>query len=220
MKMGVVSGYITAMASASLIAGVFQALLLKLQNRQVLPTCNEVHQIDCAPTHYAQAFIQTSFMFMGESLCLLVYALTRKRKSKSVEEPADVFTRPECPWWWWITPAPLDLAECYLANVATTITYVSTVHMLHNLTLIFSAFISMLMFKRALRVHEWLGCMVITLALGFASIPAIHTPETATGHNSSHWLGIVCATLSTAIHSLQNIWEEKLLLKGMNFSTN
>lgn len=32
-----------------------------------------------------------------------------------------------CPWWWWTTPAPLDFIECALFNVATTITYASTV---------------------------------------------------------------------------------------------
>lgn len=39
-------------------------------------------------------------------------------------------------------------------------------------------------------------------------------PEEATAHQDLHWLGILVALLSTCVHALQNIWEERLFLKG------
>lgn len=109
-------------------------------------------------------------MFMGESSCLLLYALWRWSKrsvvadivgaaqpvsegdliSQHMDDPLfptgytqDPFPTlnlnkqdttdnlmeldRRCPWWWWVTPAPLDFFECALGNMATTITYTSTV---------------------------------------------------------------------------------------------
>lgn len=121
----------------------------------------------------------------------------------------------DCPLWWWLTPAPLDFVECALGNMATTITYASTVQMLHNFMVVASALFCLLILKRPLRVHEWLGCFVVTSALVLTGIPAIERPETTSSAASSrHWLGILLAILSTCVHALQNVWEEHLFCKG------
>lgn len=93
--------------------------------------------------------------------------------------------------------------------------------MLHNFMVVASAIFSMLILRRPLRVHEWLGCAIVTLALVLTGIPALQKPEEATdAHSSSHWLGIVLAILSTCVHALQNIWEEALFQKGISIHSH
>ncbi|EZG45467.1 putative transmembrane protein [Gregarina niphandrodes] len=122
--------------------------------------------------------------------------------------------RREAPLWWWMTPAPLDFCECALGCIAVTITYASTVQMLHNFMVICSAVFTILILRYPLRVHEWLGSLVVTVALILCGIPALRNPEEATEvHSDYQWLGILLALVSTCVHSLQNIWEEALFRK-------
>eukprot|EP01054_Gregarina_sp_Poly1_P002189 Gregarina_sp_Poly_1__2188@NODE_1581_length_3795_cov_120_818938_g311_i2_p3_GENE_NODE_1581_length_3795_cov_120_818938_g311_i2NODE_1581_length_3795_cov_120_818938_g311_i2_p3_ORF_typecomplete_len211_score16_17CRTlike/PF08627_10/4_1e20SLC35F/PF06027_12/3_7e16Nuc_sug_transp/PF04142_15/9_7e13UAA/PF08449_11/4_1e08TPT/PF03151_16/2e06PUNUT/PF16913_5/4_3e05PUNUT/PF16913_5/4_4e02Mg_trans_NIPA/PF05653_14/0_0013NDUF_C2/PF06374_11/2_4e02NDUF_C2/PF06374_11/0_0857TMRDISM_7TM/PF07695_11/0_00677TMRDISM_7TM/PF07695 len=86
--------------------------------------------------------------------------------------------------------------------------------MLHNFMVIASAVFSVAILRRPLRVHEWLGCFIVTTALILTGVPALTHPEEATANQGLHWLGIVLAILSTCVHALQNIWEERLFLKG------
>eukprot|EP01055_Gregarina_sp_Pseudo9_P005909 Gregarina_sp_Pseudo_9__5908@NODE_938_length_2050_cov_20_491795_g880_i0_p1_GENE_NODE_938_length_2050_cov_20_491795_g880_i0NODE_938_length_2050_cov_20_491795_g880_i0_p1_ORF_typecomplete_len456_score87_61CRTlike/PF08627_10/9_4e30CRTlike/PF08627_10/37SLC35F/PF06027_12/7_6e27Nuc_sug_transp/PF04142_15/1_3e25Nuc_sug_transp/PF04142_15/1_4e03TPT/PF03151_16/1_3e16UAA/PF08449_11/1_8e15PUNUT/PF16913_5/2_3e07EamA/PF00892_20/4_4e05EamA/PF00892_20/3_3Mg_trans_NIPA/PF05653_14/3_2e03Mg_trans_NIPA/PF05653_14/0_00 len=230
-----VSPFVVIMASASLVSGLGQAISLKWQNRQRLPICDGAVDV-CPPAHFTQAFLQTAFMFVGECICLVLYSVHRwvRQKQQSPEltklpnedvsddeiyqdewlSGFEVEGERRCPWWWWTTPAPLDFIECALCNVATTITYASTVQMLHNFMVIASAVFSVAILRKPLKVHEWLGCTIVTAALILTGVPALTHPEAATANQELHWLGIIIAILSTCVHALQNIWEERLFLKG------
>lgn len=200
-------------------------------NKNNNPACQE---------HFKQAFLQTVFVFLGEAACLLIYwgwkwsnrrvindliplnstgvtdlEMMRLEELAAERDLMGYSSVRSAPIWWWMTPAPIDFLESVFSHLALVITYASTVHMLHNFMLVTAAIFSMVMFRKPLKVHEWLGCFLVTFALICSGIPAILYPEDATDtHSSAQWIGILLALLGTCAHAFQNVWEEALFSKG------
>eukprot|EP01054_Gregarina_sp_Poly1_P009877 Gregarina_sp_Poly_1__9876@NODE_640_length_7000_cov_184_134574_g489_i0_p3_GENE_NODE_640_length_7000_cov_184_134574_g489_i0NODE_640_length_7000_cov_184_134574_g489_i0_p3_ORF_typecomplete_len430_score29_95SLC35F/PF06027_12/3e22Nuc_sug_transp/PF04142_15/3_2e02Nuc_sug_transp/PF04142_15/4_5e18CRTlike/PF08627_10/7_5e16UAA/PF08449_11/1_9e09TPT/PF03151_16/4_2e08PUNUT/PF16913_5/1e07EamA/PF00892_20/7_4e02EamA/PF00892_20/0_0094EamA/PF00892_20/1_3e03NADH5_C/PF06455_11/0_25NADH5_C/PF06455_11/2_3e03Mg_trans_NI len=204
------------------ICGLFTAYAFKWQNKTFVQPCDDLENESCSPIPFVGAFLQALFMFFGESLCLLVWLLDNfinRRKNRvawsDFTRSYNSFVKPDGHWWHWPFLACLDFGATVTNNIAYTLTYASTVHMLHNIHVIICALEQLAIIRRALRIHEWIGVITITTAMVLTALPAILRPETSVLHDgSSAWLGVVLALLSTGFRGSQIICEEWLFIKA------
>lgn len=200
------SPWVLAFASiTTVVSGIFSAMSTKLQNRQY---------------NFFAPFWQELIMFSGECLCFLVWTFDeyyfkgiRGRAWGLFEYPRpDDLKKPPTPFWWWAFPSVLDLVATSLQLIAETITYASTVAIFRNLSLILSAFTTIILMRRPLRYHEWIGVIVMTVGLIFGAMSAVlHPDETSVVSANKAWLGIVCTIVGTIASSVQLVVEEKFL---------
>lgn len=206
-----------AVAGVCFVSGTMCNVAVKLQNREVSPVCD-----GCAAEGFNQPFWQTFIMFCGEALCLFAFWFdrwwgARKGFAGGVTEFATVhdLSRRQSPWFWWIFPAFLDLSGTAIINVAFTMTYASTVQMMRNFILVVNAIITIIMMRRPIRVHEWIGIVIMTAGMIASGVQAMMTPDESSSVNSDlAWLGIVLTLLGTVLNGVQLIVEEKFLEKA------
>lgn len=107
----------------------------------------------------------------------------------------------------------LDFTATYLCNVALTMTYAATVQMLRNFNVVLTAVLTLVMIRRALKVHEWIGVFGITGAMVLAAIPAFNEPDPSVSGNKSA-IGIILALAGTSVQGVQLLTEEFFFRKG------
>lgn len=197
-------------ASLCLIAGVMCVFAVKLQSRDDRP----VQSGELKP--FDQPFIQTIVMFFGEGLCILVWLSDelfikgkRKRAFGLFEFPTtEDLQKRLTPWWWWCLPSILDLTGTTISNVAFAITYGSTVQMLRNSLLVMTSITSLILVRRPLRVHEWLGVIFMTAGMVSAGIMSVINPDKHGIYEGHSWLGVVLTIGSTIFSAVQMTIEE------------
>eukprot|EP01055_Gregarina_sp_Pseudo9_P000177 Gregarina_sp_Pseudo_9__176@NODE_1116_length_1865_cov_146_977547_g1043_i0_p1_GENE_NODE_1116_length_1865_cov_146_977547_g1043_i0NODE_1116_length_1865_cov_146_977547_g1043_i0_p1_ORF_typecomplete_len444_score59_10SLC35F/PF06027_12/93SLC35F/PF06027_12/1_3e28Nuc_sug_transp/PF04142_15/3_1e02Nuc_sug_transp/PF04142_15/4_1e26CRTlike/PF08627_10/3_8e02CRTlike/PF08627_10/4e24CRTlike/PF08627_10/3_2e02UAA/PF08449_11/1_7e17TPT/PF03151_16/7_2e14PUNUT/PF16913_5/1e11EamA/PF00892_20/2_1e02EamA/PF00892_20/4_4e06EamA len=202
-------------------SGVISSYSFKIQNKQIVERCSDQSDPDCLPKGFVGAFLQAFLMFLGETMCLGLWALDRAMNSGKRRVPWSDFTvnhssfvKPQGHWWGWLIPAALDTLATVCANVAMTLTYASTVQMLRNFLVVVCALMQLGLIRRALRIHEWVGVLLITVAMVLTAIPAIQNPEASdTNDGSKAWVGIVLAIIGTTMQGFQIIFEEWLFSK-------
>eukprot|EP01054_Gregarina_sp_Poly1_P009875 Gregarina_sp_Poly_1__9874@NODE_640_length_7000_cov_184_134574_g489_i0_p4_GENE_NODE_640_length_7000_cov_184_134574_g489_i0NODE_640_length_7000_cov_184_134574_g489_i0_p4_ORF_typecomplete_len427_score29_30SLC35F/PF06027_12/1_6e02SLC35F/PF06027_12/1_4e23Nuc_sug_transp/PF04142_15/1_1e20CRTlike/PF08627_10/1_9e18CRTlike/PF08627_10/5_5e02UAA/PF08449_11/3e02UAA/PF08449_11/1_2e12TPT/PF03151_16/1_4e09PUNUT/PF16913_5/2_2e08Mg_trans_NIPA/PF05653_14/1_7e02Mg_trans_NIPA/PF05653_14/1_7Ferric_reduct/PF01794_19/8 len=203
-------------------SGVFAAYAFKWQNKTSVQQCDDLENEDCRPIPFIGAFLQVLFMFIGEAFCFLIWNVDNLINRSRNRPPWTDFTlsnrsfvKPHGRWWHWAPLASLDVSASIMNNIAYTITYASTIQMLHNSLVIICAFEQLAIIRRALRIHEWIGVITVTIAMILTVLPAILNPETSTTNDgSSAWLGILLAILTTCLSGTQIILEEWLFIKS------
>eukprot|EP01055_Gregarina_sp_Pseudo9_P000256 Gregarina_sp_Pseudo_9__255@NODE_1162_length_1824_cov_128_406162_g1088_i0_p1_GENE_NODE_1162_length_1824_cov_128_406162_g1088_i0NODE_1162_length_1824_cov_128_406162_g1088_i0_p1_ORF_typecomplete_len443_score65_99SLC35F/PF06027_12/3_5e27Nuc_sug_transp/PF04142_15/2_2e24CRTlike/PF08627_10/6e23TPT/PF03151_16/6_5e16PUNUT/PF16913_5/4_9e14UAA/PF08449_11/1_9e03UAA/PF08449_11/1_7e12EamA/PF00892_20/4_3e02EamA/PF00892_20/1_9e05EamA/PF00892_20/0_32Ferric_reduct/PF01794_19/62Ferric_reduct/PF01794_19/0_022Ferric len=203
-------------AGICFLAGTFCAYAFKWQNKVIVARCGDPEDPDCSPKPFVGAFWQTWLMFFGESLCIIVWLMDNRRNKKlhkvnyfdfTVSNKS--FAKKEAKWWWWILPSFLDNFGTLFCNIGYTLTYASTVQMLRNFLVVVAAMMQLGLIRRALRVHEWIGVVLITGAMVLTAVPAVLNPEdTELDDDSKAWLGILMAILGTACQGVQFVFEE------------
>eukprot|EP01055_Gregarina_sp_Pseudo9_P000588 Gregarina_sp_Pseudo_9__587@NODE_1377_length_1650_cov_54_443824_g1285_i0_p1_GENE_NODE_1377_length_1650_cov_54_443824_g1285_i0NODE_1377_length_1650_cov_54_443824_g1285_i0_p1_ORF_typecomplete_len431_score24_57SLC35F/PF06027_12/18SLC35F/PF06027_12/4_5e26Nuc_sug_transp/PF04142_15/88Nuc_sug_transp/PF04142_15/3_4e24CRTlike/PF08627_10/2_2e02CRTlike/PF08627_10/2_1e21UAA/PF08449_11/1e02UAA/PF08449_11/1e13TPT/PF03151_16/3_9e12PUNUT/PF16913_5/1_3e07EamA/PF00892_20/41EamA/PF00892_20/9_7e06EamA/PF00892_20/7_4 len=201
--------------------GVFAAYAFKWHNKVTVARCGDVDDPECSPKLFVGAFLQTLLMFLAESICLLIWVVDNHINSPKGRVPWVDFTqthqsfnKPNGHWWGWVLPACLDNAGTVMSNLAYILTYASTVQMLKNLVVVVCALLQLVVIRRALRIHEWIGTITITGAMVLTAIPAIIDPETSEENDGSKaWLGVLLAILGTSCQGFQIIFEEWLFTK-------
>lgn len=203
------------------VSGTFAAYAFKWHNKITVARCGDVDDPDCSPKLFVGAFLQTLLMFIAETLCLIIYAIDRhinRRKNRvawvDFTTSYKSFNKPDGHWWGWVLPATLDNAGTVMGNIAYTLTFASTVQMLKNFLVVVVALMQLILIRRALRIHEWIGTITITAAMVLTAVPAILDPETTEDNDGSKaWLGVLLAILGTSCQGFQIIFEEWLFTK-------
>lgn len=157
-------------------------------------------------------FVQTAAMFLGESLCLIVFSFmwwrsTRADKLAGVESsPALSF-----PFYIFAMPAALDLTATCIMNVGLVYTYASVFQMMRGSVVIFTGLLSFFVFKRKLGPHKILG-MVLVLAglacVGSASVIANNSDDSSA---PNPLVGALLVVLAQIVVSVQMVVEEKFI---------
>ncbi|EZG80253.1 putative transmembrane protein [Gregarina niphandrodes] len=164
-------------------------------------------------------------MFIAESLCLVAHGLDllyRKRvlklprgygKFEFIDPPSSALLYRVTPWWWFALPSLCDILGTATINFAFTMTYASTVQLLRNSVMIFTALNTLVVMRRPLLVCEWTGIIIMTLGMVIAGAESLRNPEAESNHSGSAVLGIILTLLGTSLNACTLIFEEALLKK-------
>ncbi|XP_076662224.1 transport and golgi organization 9 [Halictus rubicundus] len=203
------SHYQCILAALMVVTGSFNTLSVKYADQQV------VEGEDGQLRHFNHPFMQSSFMFVGEMLCLLVfkivYAYYKRRDDGSVDNnPLSKGTRVFNPFILLI-PALCDTCATSIMYIGLNMTYASSFQMLRGSVIIFTALLSMGFLDRKLESREWLGIGMVIIGLTLVGLSDVITMEDSDMSTNSILTGdllIICAQVITAI---QMVVEEKFV---------
>lgn len=188
--------------------GAFHTLSVKFADR--LDAIGEDGKI----RKFNHPFVEASFMFLGESLCLIVYKiccwyLNRKSDGSIETNPLTRGNRDINPTIL-IIPALCDVVATSLRYIGLTMTYASSFQMLRGAVIVFTGILSMGFLERKLGSREWSGIFLVIIGLVIVGITDVLTEDRNIGSNSiiTGDLLILCAQVMTAI---QMVYEEKFV---------
>ncbi|XP_076292880.1 transport and golgi organization 9 [Lasioglossum baleicum] len=201
--------YQCLLAVLMVVVGSLNTLIVKYADRQV------VEGEDGQPRHFNHPFMQTSIMFIGEMLCLLVFKIVyhyyKRRDDGSIDNnPLTKGTRIFNPSVLLI-PALCDTCASSIMYISLNMTYASSFQMLRGSVIIFTAILSMGFLDRKLISREWAGIGMVIVGLVLVGLSDVITMEDTDMSTNSILTGdllIICAQVITAI---QMVVEEKLV---------
>jgi len=195
-------------AVGMLISGTVNTISSKLQD--------EVKVVGI-PGSTARTFshpaVQTLTMFMGESLCMIVYFITERRRKKqaAITPGGDVEKRPtNFPLWTFALPAMCDMTGSTLMYIGLLLTYPSVYQMLRGMIVVFTGIFSYLFLGRKLRPYHIIGMLLIiigTFLVGLASV--LHQKDKA----PNPMLGNILVVGAQIVAATQMVLEEKFIGK-------
>ncbi|XP_003708299.1 transport and golgi organization 9 [Megachile rotundata] len=200
--------YQCVLAVLMVITGSFNTLTVKYADQQVVPG------EDGQPRHFNHPFMQSSFMFIGEMMCLAVFKIAyyyySRRGDNSIDNPLTRGSQVFNPFILLI-PALCDTFATSIMYVGLNMTYASSFQMLRGAVIIFTAILSMGFLNRRLGSREWIGIGMVIVGLALVGLSDIITMEDANNSINSILTGdllIICAQVITAI---QMVVEEKFV---------
>ncbi|XP_015598627.1 solute carrier family 35 member F6 [Cephus cinctus] len=201
--------YQTILAVLMVITGSFNTLSVKYADKQIVPGS------DGQPRHFNHPFMQSSFMFVGEMMCLLVFKVAfcyyNRRTDGSVDNnPLTKGSRTFNPTVLAI-PALCDMLATTVMYIGLTMTYASSFQMLRGAVIVFTGIFSVAFLNRELGVREWSGISLVIVGLGIVGLSDIVTgnaDHTSVNSVITGDLLIVCAQI---ISSVQMVVEEKFV---------
>lgn len=206
-------------ASLCIVTGVFCSIVFKWQNKVIVKPCD-----NCDYVPFEGALYQTQQMFIGETLAMILYYLDSYLSKRKANAPVfdfakslDYYKLPQGPFWYWPVCSLFDFAATLMIMISLKMTYASTIQMLRNFMVVICAFLQPFMMKKAVKIHEAFGVVLITVAMVLTAIPAIQTPD-SDGDNTSSTsqviIGVVLAVAGTSLQAVQLILEEAFIKKG------
>ena len=201
--------YQRILAVLMVVTGSFNTLSVKYADRQIVPG------EDGQPRHFNHPFMQSSFMFIGEMMCFLVFKILyhyySRRGDNSVDNnPLSKGSHVFNPFVLLI-PALCDTCATSIMYVGLNMTYASSFQMLRGAVIIFTAILSMSFLDRKLGSREWIGIGMVIVGLALVGLSDIITIEDANVSTNSILTGdllIICAQVITAV---QMVIEEKFV---------
>ncbi|EFX81958.1 solute carrier family 35 member F6-like [Daphnia pulex] len=164
-------------------------------------------------------FLQACTMFIGESLCLLVFTIShfaKKRKQSQANELAAVVDNPVCSFnpLIFFPPAMLDMLATSTMYVGLNLTYASSFQMLRGAVIIFTGLLSTAFLGRLLKAREWLG--MLTVIMGLSVVGAsdfIFGSGSSNNSINSIITGDLLIVMAQIVTASQMVWEEKFVTK-------
>lgn len=134
---------------------------------------------------FTHPFVQINFMFIGEFFCLIAFLIIFNKLAgkKNGSENKSKFTKGSRAYnrFLLIPPALMDMLAMSLLYFGLSFTSASSFYMLRGAVLVFTAVISMIVFKRKLAIREYIGIALIVIALiviGFSDRSSIDSDDT------------------------------------------
>lgn len=200
--------YQRTLAILMVITGSFNTLSVKYADKQVVPG------EDGQPRHFNHPFMQSTFMFIGEMMCLVVFKIlyyyyNRKGDGSVDTHPLTKGSHVFSPFLLLI-PALCDTCATSVMYIGLNMTYASSFQMLRGASVIFTAILSMGFLDKKLGRREWSGIVMVILGLALVGVSDAITEDKDISRNSilTGDLLIVCAQVITAI---QMVVEEKFI---------
>ncbi|GIL57447.1 hypothetical protein Vafri_12671 [Volvox africanus] len=183
---------VVVLSACMLFFGTINTLTTKFQDLAVVD-----HTPDEKPLAFNHPAVQSAFMFFGEMLCLVPFffmewryasAKSRVRRRAELERLGPAFRLRRVLIF--AIPAACDAVATTLLNVGLFYTYASTYQMLRGTLVLFAGFFTIIILRRALYVHHWLGMVLITggaALVGAASVlsPGRHTDGVPSSHSGA-----------------------------------
>ncbi|XP_026671702.1 solute carrier family 35 member F6 [Ceratina calcarata] len=200
--------YQRLLALLMVITGSFNTLSVKYADEQI------VRGEDGQPRHFNHPFMQSTFMFIGEMMCLVVFKIlhyyyTRKGDGSVDTHPLTKGSHVFNPFLLLI-PALCDTCATSVMYVGLNMTYASSFQMLRGASVIFTAILSMGFLNKKLGRREWSGIVMVILGLALVGVSDAITEDKDISRNSilTGDLLIICAQVITAV---QMVVEEKFV---------
>ncbi|CAG0892784.1 unnamed protein product [Cyprideis torosa] len=218
---------LAVLASVMLASGSISTIFTKWIDRT--ESVNSAGQL--APYHHP--FLQSLYMFFGETLCLLVWTGFKvSGKVFGVPSAENDFSRlhlgldenPTFSYALFIPATICDLVSTSVMNIGLALTYASSFQMLRGASIIFTAFFARLWLGRQLRWWEGLGIIMVLLGLvivGFSDLlghPPLKPSEAEeSGSNrpipiDDILTGDILIVLGQIIAAFQVVYEEKYII--------
>ncbi len=172
---------------------------------------------------FTHPYVQCAIMFIGELLCLFVYAgkLLYKKYMPQQKGKLDVLSpggyaantvhlKTSINPLWLAIPAAFDVVGSTLMNVALTMVAASVYQMLRGLIIIVTACMSIIFLKRKLYRHHWSSIAVIFLGVFMVGLAALLWPGHSSGGETKA-LGLVLLLIAQVFCGGLFISEEKIL---------
>lgn len=138
------------------------------------------------PRYFQHPVVQSAMMFLGEMLCLIPYAISfcaqrwtehptnaagggisaRRRSAHSLRAVL-AFS----------IPAACDACGSTLLNVGLFFTYASAFQMLRGTLVFFCGILTIVILRRRLHVHHWLGMCLIIAGAALVGLASLITPD-------------------------------------------
>lgn len=141
------------------------------------------HKDDGTALTFRHPAVQSAFMFLGEMLCLIPYFYLRYKKKESRARSGTAYvstlsaeekqTRNTNRIFAFAVPALCDACGTTLMNVGLYFTYASAFQMLRGTLVLFAGTFTVIILRRSLYSHHWLGMVLITAGaaiVGAASV--------------------------------------------------
>lgn len=176
-----------------------------------------------APIFFKHPAVQTAFMFAGEALCLIPFFIGQLLRKRSTAGPAaaqgaEPHRDSLRTALMFALPAMCDAGATTLLNLGLFYTYASVFQMLRGTLVVFAAVLTVVLLKRRLRSHNYLGIVLITAGaalVGASSLLYGKSDRAAGGQHASAapnpLLGDALVISAQFLNALQFILEEKYL---------
>jgi hypothetical protein len=183
------------------------------------------------PHDFAKPWFMDWAMFAGMTLCLFMYTTERL-----ITRGVGMQKAPLKLYWIIAIPALLDTVSTFMMNVGLLWVSSSVWQMLRGSIIVFTAILKITYRKSRLHVHEWIGMLIVLIALMVVGGSAFKTPHgpgedsssSSLGENITDFyfrepvgakfnsttkmiVGIALVILAQFMQALQTIIEEKLL---------
>ncbi|KAI8462765.1 MAG: hypothetical protein J3K34DRAFT_527501 [Monoraphidium minutum] len=167
---------VALLAAGMLLTGTINTVATKYQDIIVVG-----YDKDGNPLYFKHPGVQSAFMFLGECLCLLPYFIMRWRRQKAKRlDPAYVpvprdekMARRVARITAFAVPALCDAVGTTLMNVGLFFTYASVYQMLRGTLVLFAGMFTVLILRRRLFSHHWLGMVLITAGAALVGASSI-----------------------------------------------
>lgn len=203
--------YQRILAVLMVVTGSFNTLSVKYADQQVVPG------EDGQPRHFNHPFMQSSFMFIGEMMCFLVFKIVFAYYSRRADNSVDnnVLTKGSQTFnpLVLLIPALCDTIATSIMYVGLNLTYASSFQMLRGAVIIFTAILSMGFLERTLGAREWtgIGLVVVGLVLvGLSDIVMMEETDVSINSILTGDLLIICAQVISAV---QMVVEEQFVAR-------
>ncbi|XP_015172595.1 PREDICTED: solute carrier family 35 member F6 [Polistes dominula] len=201
--------YQCILAVLMVVTGSFNTLSVKYADKQV------VAGQDGVPRHFNHPFMQSSFMFLGEMLCFIIFKIAYcyycRKDDGSVDN--NVLTKGSRNFNAFILfiPAMCDMLATSIMYVGLNMTYASSFQMLRGAVIVFTGILSMGFLNRTFGGREWTGIVFVMIGLalvGLSDMMIKKDDDTSLNSILTGDLLIICAQVITAV---QMVIEEKFI---------
>lgn len=169
------TNYQRTLAMLQVITGSFNTLSVKYADRQVVLGQDEQFR------HFNHPFMQSLFMFFGETLCFLAFKIFyhyyNRRGNGSVDN--NVLTKGSRTFnpFVLLIPALCDMFATSIMYIGLNMTYASSFQMLRGAVIVFTGLLSIGFLDRKLEMREWTGIVFVIIGLAFVGASDILTME-------------------------------------------
>ncbi|XP_036144584.1 solute carrier family 35 member F6 isoform X2 [Monomorium pharaonis] len=201
------SNYQRILATLQIITGSFNTLSVKFADQQVV--LGEDGQL----RYFNHPFMQSLFMFFGETLCFLAfkifYCYYNRRNDGSIDN--NVLTKGSRIFnpFILLVPALCDMFATSIMYIGLNMTYASSFQMLRGSVIVFTGMLSIGFLNKKLGIREWTGIGFVIIGLAFVGISDILTMENSDISANSVITGDLLIILAQVITAVQMVVEEK-----------
>lgn len=185
-----------------LISGTFNTLLMKFMVMQQVPTGPGMKSIG-----FEYPYFQTLLMMVGESLCLLVYFLTKdNKKEDSNPAPKHIFA----------AACLMDWTATTLVNMAYVLIPASVIQMTRGAIVIFTCLFSVFFLQRRQHKYHVAGVILVFIGITLVSLSTFVNPgaesQSASGSTFTHSImGISLCVGAQVFQASMLVYEEKIM---------
>jgi drug/metabolite transporter (DMT)-like permease len=201
-----------------LIIGTVNTIISKLQDKVCIDNCE-----GAIPVYFEQPLVQTLNMFIGESLCLIVWYFGKSTTSEEQEQEQEHFigvnsNNPR--YWMLLFPTLCDMISSTFMNVALILVTPSIFQTLRGSLIIFTAIISMIFLRKRYTTYQLISLFIIFAGISVVGISGINYGNNDSGgdmkvvilDNSDNLLiGICMILLAQIFTATQYVIEEKIM---------